>query len=149
MPSSLGLRKHRVPPQDLAPFTMCGLLGAKPEAAQEIRFLMSPMFFTQLFLDCGGVSVPAVTTPRPEGQPAVPPAPKLSTREQACHARGRAAALWECWSAVASPWSVCAPRSWLPQGTEHSWCRGWLGIRTPCTQRLQTARTNLIISNYL
>lgn len=25
----------------------------------------------------------------------------------------------------------------------------WLGIQTPCTLRLQTARTNLIISNYL
>lgn len=28
-----------------------------------------------------------------------------------------------------------------PQGTEHSCCRGCLGIWTPCTLRLQTART--------
>lgn len=36
-----------------------------------------------------------------------------------------------------------------PQGSQRSWHRGWLGHMAPCTLRLQTARTNLIICSYL
>lgn len=150
MSSSLGAQETPgLPPKFCSFHHVCGLLGAKSGATQETRHLVPPTLFTWLFWDCGGVSVPIVPTPKPEGQPAVPPALTLSTRKQSCLARGRAAALWGCRSALASPCSVCAPGSRLPQGTEHSWCRGWLGIWTPCTLQLQTARTNLIISNYL
>lgn len=95
MSSSLGAQKTPGclwSPPNLALFVMCGLLGANPEAAEEARDLASPRLFVQPqpFRDRGGLGVPAIPTPRPEGQPAVPPAPKLSTREQACHATGRA-----------------------------------------------------------
>lgn len=88
-------------PRYLASFLVRGLLEANPGAAREARGLASPRAFgqPQPFRDHGGLGVLAMPIPRTEGQPAVPPAPELSTREQACHAAGRAgraAALWGC-----------------------------------------------------
>lgn len=101
MSSSLGAQKKSGSvwfPPNLSPSIMHGLLGASPEAAQEARGLASPRLFGQTwpFWDYGGLGVPVMPTQRPEGQPAVPPVPKLSTREKACHAAGRPAALWGC-----------------------------------------------------